>query len=173
MRKAIEKLKPFNKKGDLNVVIETHKGDRNKFRFDEKLGLFKLTKVLPFGMEFPYDFGFVPGTEADDGDPLDALVLMDSPVFSGCVVECCAVGLIEAEQNEDGKKIRNDRIIAKSQDCREFVDLKDARDLNKKLIEELEEFFHQYNKLEGRKFKLLGLKGPAAVKATIDKHLIG
>jgi inorganic pyrophosphatase len=83
------RLKPFdaNDKQLLRVVIETPKGSRNKFAFDPDDHIFELKKVLPSGMTFPYDFGFVPSTKADDGDPIDVLVLMDEPAFSGM----CAV----------------------------------------------------------------------------------
>jgi hypothetical protein len=80
------RLKPFGS-GDkqlLRVVIETPKGSRNKFAFDPDEHIFELKKVLPAGMAFPYDFGFVPSTKADDGDPIDVLVLMDEPAFAGC-----------------------------------------------------------------------------------------
>src|SRR5579871_5314832 len=83
--------------GRLNVIIETPKGSRNKFDFNHRQGLFELGKVLPTGMAFPYDFGFVPGTRAPDGDPLDVLVLMDEPAFSGCKVLCRLIGVIEEE----------------------------------------------------------------------------
>src|SRR5438477_8746833 len=99
--------------GKLNVIIETPKGSRNKFNFNSQLGLFELGKVLPKGMSFPYDFGFVPSTEGDDGDPLDVLVLMDEPAFPGCKVVCRLIGVIEAVQSKkDGEWIRNDRLIA-------------------------------------------------------------
>jgi inorganic pyrophosphatase len=68
--------------------------------------LFKLSKVMPEGMHFPYDFGFVPSTKAEDGDPLDVLVLSDEPLYVGCVVECRLIGVIEAEQEQDGQKNR-------------------------------------------------------------------
>ena len=72
----------------LRVVVETPKGSRNKFAFDPDQHLFHLKKVLPTGMAFPYDFGFVPSTEAEDGDPIDVLILMDGPAFPGCVLKC-------------------------------------------------------------------------------------
>jgi len=84
------RLKPFdpNDKQLFRVVIETPKGSRNKFAFDPDEHIFHLKRVLPSGMEFPYDFGFVPSTKADDGDPIDVLVLMDEPAFPGCVLSC-------------------------------------------------------------------------------------
>src|SRR5215208_5286440 len=98
--------------GDLNVVIDTPKGSRNKFKYDEALGLFRLSGVLPAGAVFPFDFGYIPSTEGGDGDPLDVLVLMDEPVFVGCLVPSRLLGLIEADQTENGKTTRNDRLIA-------------------------------------------------------------
>ena len=81
------KLKPIDKKdGTLQVIIETPKGSRNKFSFDPDQEVFSLKKVLPAGMVFPYDFGFLPRTLADDGDPIDVLLLMDEPAYPGCLV---------------------------------------------------------------------------------------
>ena len=82
-------LKPFDKndRSMVQVVIETPKGSRNKYKFEPNLSSFKLSKVLPDGMVFPYDFGFVPSTQAADGDPIDVLLLIDEPAFPGCVIE--------------------------------------------------------------------------------------
>src|SRR6266853_2076065 len=102
-------LKPFKKKGDestIHVVIETPKGCQNKYKFDSNLRSFRLNRVLPDGMVYPYDFGFVPSSLADDGDPADVLLLMDAPAFPGCVVESRLIGVIEGEQDENGKKER-------------------------------------------------------------------
>src|SRR5207248_11642367 len=82
----------------LNVVIETPRDCRNKYKYDEQYGLFKIRKVLPAGSAFPYDFGFIPNTLADDGDPLDVLLLMDEPAYPGCLIQARVLGLIEAEQ---------------------------------------------------------------------------
>ncbi|MFN8470923.1 MAG: inorganic diphosphatase [Anaerolineae bacterium] len=109
--------------GNLTVIIETPKGSRNKYKYDEKKRLFTLSKVLPAGASFPFGFGFVPSTRGQDGDPLDVLVLMDSPAFAGCLLECRLIGVIEAEQSEDGKKERNDRLIAVAAQSREHKDI--------------------------------------------------
>src|SRR3954454_21727082 len=107
----LESLAAFD--GDnLTVIIETPKGSQNKYTYEPRLGAFILGGVLPAGAVFPFDFGFVPSTLAEDGDPLDVLVLMDGPAFTGCIVQCRPLGVIEAEQTEDGKKVRNDRLIA-------------------------------------------------------------
>ena len=155
-------LKPLDSddKKFLRVVIETPKGSRNKFAFDPKQHIFELKKVLPAGMTFPYDFGFVPSTKADDGDPIDVLVLMDEPAFPGCVLTCRPIGVIEGEQGDKKDQERNDRIIAVEQDAHSWADVKTVDDLGKKFCRELEEFFINYHKLTGKEYRVLGLKGP-------------
>ena len=99
--------------GDLNVIVETPKGSRNKFDFDEQHGIFKLGGVLPEGALFPFEFGFLPSTLGDDGDPLDMVVLMDAPTCEGCLITARVIGVIEADQTEkDNKTERNDRLIS-------------------------------------------------------------
>lgn len=157
------RLKPIDSddKKMLRVVIETPKGSRNKFAFDPKEHIFELKKVLPAGMAFPYDFGFVPSTEAEDGDPIDVLVLMDEPAFPGCVLTCRPIGVIEGEQVDKKDTERNDRIIAIEQDAHSWADIKTIDDLGKEFCRELEEFFVNYHKLTGKQYRVLGLKGSA------------
>ena len=153
-------IDPFSTgKESLRVVIETPKGSRNKFKYDPELGTYRLNSVLAEGMVFPYDFGFVPQTKAQDGDPLDVLLLMDAPAFSGCVVEARIVGVIEAEQTEkDGETERNDRVLAVATSSHNHADIKEPKDLNSNMIKELEDFFIAYNKARGTKFKLIGVR---------------
>jgi len=155
-------LKLFHKVDDstVHVVIETPKGCQNKYKFDPVLRSFRLNRVLPSGMAFPYDFGFVPSSQADDGDPADVLLLMDYPVFPGCVVESRIIGVIEGEQEAEGKKERNDRLVAVAKHSHTHSDLKDISDLNPKLLKQVGEFFINYHKQSGEKFKVLGVKGP-------------
>jgi len=153
--------------GLISVVIETPRGSRNKYKYDPQLHLFQLHSVLPAGSVFPYDFGYVPGTMADDGDPLDVLLLMDSPAFTGCVVEARLIGVIEAEQTEDRKTVRNDRIVAIAKDAHDYQDLKTLKDLNHNLLKELEHFFVSYNELKNKKFKLLAARGISAAKEMV------
>jgi len=147
--------------GVIHVVIESAKGSRNKFKFDEKSGMFKLSKVLPEGMVFPHDFGFVPSTKAADGDPLDVLVLLDEPTFPGCVVECRLIGVIEAEQEQEGRKYRNDRLIAVAQASVLHACVKHIRDLNPALLKQLEAFFVNYQRARDVKCTIIGNQGPA------------
>jgi inorganic pyrophosphatase len=164
-------IDPFGTgKESLRVVIETPKGSRNKFKYDPALGTYKLAGVLAEGMAFPYDFGFVPQTRAQDSDPLDVLLLMDAPAFPGCVVEARIVGVIEAEQTEkNGETTRNDRVLAVATSSHNHADIKEPKDLNSNMIRELEDFFIAYNKARGTKFKLLGCKDMKTAMKLIKK----
>ena len=154
---AFEKVTAFDdESGDLNVIIDTPKDSRNKYKFDEKLGLFKLGGVLPVGAFFPFDFGYIPQTLGGDGDPLDVLLLMDEPAFVGCLIGARLIGVIEAEQTEDGKTEKNDRLIAVASNSRTHTDVKSLNDLNKTLVDQIEHFFVSYNQAKGKEFKPLG-----------------
>ena len=167
----LRKLKPFDRKsGDLNVVIDTPKGCRNKYAFDFSIKDYKLKSVLPNGAVFPFDFGSVPGTTADDGDPLDVLLLMDEPAFTGCLVRARLLGVIEAEQTSDGKMERNDRLIGVAAESHTHSSLKSLETLDTELIREIEHFFVSYNEMRGKKFKPLGRKGPTIAKRLVKKH---
>jgi inorganic pyrophosphatase len=145
----------------LVVVIETPKGSRNKYAFDVKARVFSLTKVLPVGMEFPYDFGFVPSTKAEDGDPLDALVLMDEPAFPGCRLSCRPIGVIEGEEKHKRSVERNDRLVCVEQGTHGYTHIKHIDALGKAFERELEDFFVNYHKLGGSEYRILSVKGPA------------
>ncbi|MBV9182852.1 MAG: inorganic diphosphatase [Acidobacteria bacterium] len=155
----------------LRVVIETPKGSRNKFAFNSEEHIFELKKVLPSGMEFPYDFGFVPSTLAEDGDPIDVLVLMDEPAFPGCVLRCRPIGVIEGEQGDKNQKERNDRILAVERDAHSWADIKTIDDLGKQFRRELEEFFVNYHKLSGKEYRVLGIKGPDQARKLVKESM--
>lgn len=143
--------------GLLRTIIETPRGSRNKFDYDEKLYLFKLGGVLPAGAVFPFDFGFIPSTLGGDGDPLDVLLLMDEPAFPGCLVDSRLVAVIEAEQTEhDGETTRNDRLIAVAAASHSHREVRSLSDLDTILLDEIEHFFISYNQIKGKTFKPLG-----------------
>lgn len=156
----------------LNVIIETPKGSRNKYNFDEGKSIFKLGGVLPAGASFPFDFGFIPGTRGEDGDPLDVLVIMDEPAFPGCWIECRLLGIIEAEQTEDGQTVRNDRLIAVADNYRLHKSIDSLTDLHRELIDEIEHFFISYNEAKGKDFKPLARRGTKAALATLKRQLM-
>lgn len=156
-------LKPIDKEsGLLQVIVETPAGSRNKFAYDPKQGIFTLKSVLPAGMVFPWDFGFLPKTIAGDGDPMDVLLLMDEPAFPGCAVPSRLIGVIEGEQIEGKEKTRNDRLVAVAEANHLYAKIRKLKDLPGKWIKELENFFVNYHNLEGKEYRLLGCKGPGA-----------
>jgi len=168
------RLEPFDStdKQMLRVVIETPKGSRNKFAFNVKEHVFELKKVLPAGMAFPYDFGFVPCTEAEDGDPVDVLVLMDEPAFPGCVLTCRPIGVIQGEEvGKKKKKTRNDRIIAVEKDAHSWADIKTIGDLGKQFVRELEEFFVDYHRLSGKQYRVLARKGRTQARRLVKSGM--
>ena len=147
----------------VDVVIETPKGSAQKYDYDPSSHFFKLKKILPSGMVFPYDFGFVPDTKGEDGDPLDVIVISEFNSFPGCLIRCRIIGGIKAEQSEaKGKKqkIRNDRFIAIPKCSNIFEKVKSVNDLPEAIIKELEDFFIDYNKIEGKEFKAIKKLGP-------------
>ncbi len=170
--KLLRKLKPFDRRtGKLNVVIDTPKGCRNKYAFDFDVNGYVLKTVLPKGILFPFDFGSIPGTIAQDGDPLDALILMDEPAFCGCLVHSRLLGVIEATQKEkDGKAERNDRLIAVAAESHTHSAIKSITDLDPILLREIENFFISYNQVRGKKFKPLGRYGPKRAKRLVEKQ---
>ena len=149
-----------DKTGTCRAIIETPKGCRNKFDYDPETGLFKLGGLLPEGMMFPFDFGFLPSTLGEDGDPLDIMVLMDAPAHVGCLIEVRIVGIITAEQTEEGKTESNDRLIGVAIHSYDHEDVKSIGDISKTLLDQVEEFFVSYNKQRGKKFKVTGTGGP-------------
>ena len=158
----------------VEVVVETPKGGRNKFKYDPTTHRFKLSKVLPEGMVFPYDFGFVPATKSPDGDPIDVLILGDEPTFPGCLLECRLVGILEAEQKGiDQKKKRNDRLIAVAEESLLYAHIAHLDDLNRTLLKQVEAFFVNYQKVRDVSFTILAHAGPEraleAVKAASAK----
>jgi inorganic pyrophosphatase len=165
----VESVPTWSPEGDVMVVIETPRGTSNKLRFEPSLGLFSLSKVLPVGMSFPYDFGFIPGTQGEDGDPVDILVLMDAPLWPGCVVAAQVLGVIEAEQQQGGQWIRNDRLVATARKTPTDGAVRRLRDLDATLVEQIESFFVAYNMAEHRGFRCIGRRGPKRARQVIEQ----
>jgi inorganic pyrophosphatase len=164
------RLPTRNGDGDVHVVVETPRGSAAKLEFDPKMQVFTLSKALILGLTYPYDWGFIPSTRGEDGDPIDALVLHDTATAPGLVLKCKLIGVLEVLQSEKGKKgIRNDRLIAVPRDShREQAD-KDARALPKQVRKEIEKFFVATDELEDKQLRFLGWKGPKTGERLIDQ----
>ncbi|HEV9035407.1 MAG TPA: inorganic diphosphatase [Puia sp.] len=158
----------------VDVVIETPKGSSQKYDYVPNTPFFKLKKILPSGMVFPYDFGFIPNTRGEDGDPLDVIVVSEFNSFPGCIIKCRIIGGIKAEQSESKdshKMIRNDRFLAIPKFTNIFQNVKKMDDLPGQVTDQLEEFFVDYNKMQGKKFKALSKMGSGEAHRMIEELL--
>src|SRR5215471_12795721 len=160
-------LPAFSETGDVHVVVETPRGSRAKFAYDPKLETFILSKSLLTGLTYPHDWGFVPSTKADDGDPLDIMVIHDAATFPGLVVTCRVIGVLQIEQKSKNKAERNDRLFAVPRRSHSERALKNVGDLTKPIRDELEKFFIATDELEDKKLSIIGWKGPKVALQTI------
>jgi inorganic pyrophosphatase len=139
----------------INVIIETPKNSLAKYSYDQLFNSYKLKKILPPGLTFPFDFGFIPQTKGEDGDPLDVIVLNEHPTFPGCMIECCIVGAITAVQSKKKKMIRNDRLLAVAILSKLYAHVITTKKIPEDIVHPIQQFFIDYNKLEGKTFKPL------------------
>jgi inorganic pyrophosphatase len=154
----------------MDIVIETPKGSAQKFTYDPATRFFKLKKMLPAGMFFPYDFGFIPGTTGEDGDPLDVLLLNDHPTFTGCMVDAKLIGALRIYQHKGNKKIRNDRFICVCKESIFYSQYNSIAELPEKMIKELTDFFTQYQERAGKKITIAGKMGMKQAVKTVNEN---
>ncbi len=151
--------------GDLNVVVETPKGSRNKYKYDTERGVMRLAATLGEGLAFPFDFGFFPSTRGEDGDPLDVLLFLDEGVPSGCVATARLIGVLEVEQKEKRKPWkRNDRYFAVATHAHNHMSVLRLTDLPPHVLPEIEAFFVHYAGLNGKKLRVLRRSGRRRAK---------
>ena len=168
--RKLSRLPPFDKEsGALNIIVETPKNGRVKYKYNEKYGIFELDKTLPYGFSFPFEFGFVPSTIGGDGDPLDALVLSDEATFPGCLVLGHVLGVLQAEQREGKQVNRNDRLVAVPLSVKTRKPIIPTKILDKALISEITNFFISYNEVQGKKFKSLGFGSRQRALELVDE----
>ncbi len=163
----LAKLPTWADKTHVYAVVETPRGSRAKLEFDSELGVFTLAKPLLDGLTYPYDWGFIPSTRAEDGDPLDVLIIHDAATYPGLVLQCRPVGVLQVVQEKNGKTERNDRIFVVPDRSPFEGDLQDIRRLPKRAIGELEEFFRATNALESKELHFRGWRGPNHAKKLI------
>ena len=131
-----------------------------------------MKKSLPIGLSFPLDFGFIPHTKAEDGDPMDVMIFMEEPGFPGCMVECRVIGIITAEQQKKKKLIRNDRVLAVAVQSDMHAGLKHVADISKPFLEDLTQFLEAYRKKDKDNFKVLGVADAEKAIKLIKENLI-
>lgn len=160
MNTGLEDLPSRTDDDFVNVIVDTPKGSRNKYKHDEKTHCFRLSRILPGGASFPHDFGYVPRTLAEDGDPLDVLVISEVPSFSGCNLTVKLIGTISGVQSEKGKSMRNDRLLAVPVTSVNPMLFEHIDDLPPGWVTEMEHFFVSYNSVQGREFRIIAHGGP-------------
>jgi len=146
------RLPPRTARGYVNVVVETPRGSQNKYKYDEKFGLFRLNRILFAGASFPFDFGFIAGTRGGDGDPLDAILLVDAPTFPGCIVRARPIGVLLA--HKDGKP--NHRVVLVPIVAKTMAGYRDIGDIPLGKLGEIEQFFRAVLNVDGLEHSLDG-----------------
>jgi inorganic pyrophosphatase len=155
----------------INAIIECPKGSGHKYDYEPEMRCFKLSKILPAGLVFPFDFGFIPDTKGDDGDPLDVIVVSEIQSFPGCCMDCRIIGAIKAEQTErNGDKVRNDRYLAIPDVSQLFKEIKDIDGLPEDIITQIENFFKNYNDQAGKRFEVLERLDAEAAYQLMEKQ---
>ena len=167
----LHRLPPTAPDGTVYVVIETPAGSTSKLKYDEALEQMTLSRPLPAGLTYPYDFGFVPSTRAADGDPLDVLVMWEGHGYPGLVLACRLIGVLEAEQaDEDTRaRVRNDRLVSVPVESRTMQLARSVMDLPERTRSELAQFFTASVAFENKELTLLGWAGPETATALLRK----
>lgn len=153
------------KLGVINVLIEIAAGSKNKYEFDKDLQAFALDRVLYSSVQYPYDYGFVPNTLADDGDPLDGMVMIDEPTFPGCVIASRPIGMLEMIDGGD----RDEKILCVPDNDPRFDQVKSLKDVAPHRLDEIAEFFKTYKNLQKKAVQILGWQDVDKVQALVDE----
>jgi inorganic pyrophosphatase len=152
------------------TIVETPRGSRNKYKWNEESGRLELSKVMPQGMVFPYDFGFFPHTRAEDGDPLDVLILNEEPTFPGCQIDCRLVGVILARQRDKDKKEKtNHRLVAVARASVVYGGVRELTDLEPAHLKQIVDFFVNYQKVREVEVELMGRRDSRAAWKILEQ----
>jgi inorganic pyrophosphatase len=155
----------------ITVMIESPKGSNHKYDYEPDSQRFKLNKILPAGLIFPFDFGMIPNTKGEDGDPLDIMVISEITGFPGCLIDCRIIGGLKVEQTErDGKMMRNDRFIGIPDVSQLYAEVIELTQLPESIVNQLEHFFKNYNEQAGKHFKVIERLDAHEAYSLIKKH---
>ena len=157
----------------INVIVETPLGSRIKYAYDPTMEVMKMKHQLPYGYFFAFNFGFIPNTQAEDGDPIDVVIYSDEPCISGALIECRVAGALLAKQKENGKTVRNDRIIAVPAGVKIYDSIKNIQDIDRLVRTQLENFFVSYENYRGILFKTIKWISSTQAMAATKNSLSG
>ncbi len=147
----------------INVIVEIPKGSQNKYEYDKERNIIKLDRVLFSPLHYPGDYGIVPRTLADDGDPLDALVLLSNPTYPGVLVESIPIGLLRMIDSGTN----DDKLLCVARYDPRYSNYKDISDVEEHILKEIAHFFQVYKDLEGKKVQVIGWKGADEARAVL------
>jgi inorganic pyrophosphatase len=147
----------------VRTIVEIPKNSANKFEYDGELGVFRLDRPLYSPLHYPGDYGFVPGTLADDGDPLDVLVLVSEATFTGCMIEVRPLGVLDLEDSAQGDQ----KILAVPENSPRYAQIHTVDQIWPHLRREIEHFFTIYKELEGKQTRIDGWRGPVDARKLI------
>ena len=153
------------KPGLVNVLVEIPAGSKNKYEFDKDMNAMALDRVLFASVHYPYDYGFIPNTLADDGDPLDGIVVMDQPTFPGCVITARPIGMLEMIDGGD----RDEKLLCVPAEDPRYANVHALKDFDPHRLEEIAEFFRTYKNLEKKVTEILGWKDADQVATLVDE----
>jgi inorganic pyrophosphatase len=153
------------KQGIINVLIEITAGSKNKYEYDKDLQAFALDRVLYSSVQYPYDYGFVPNTLADDGDPLDGMVLIDEPTFPGCIIAARPIGMLEMIDGGD----RDEKILCVPDKDPRYAGVKSLKDVSPHRLDEIAEFFRSYKNLEKKVTEIRGWQDVDKVMPLVEQ----
>jgi len=149
------------------VIVEIPKGSRNKYEYGKELGVLKLDRVLFSSLHYPGDYGLIPRTFYDDGDPLDVLVMINEHTFPGCIIEARPIGLFKMlDQN-----LADDKVLAVPARDPIFDDYQDIDDIPRHFLKEVAHFFEVYKDLEGKRTKPVGWESAKVAKEEIRRAI--
>lgn len=147
----------------VRMIVEIPKNSPNKYEYDGKLGLFRMDRALYSPLHYPGDYGFIPGTLAEDNDPMDVLTLVSEPTFTSCLLEVRPVGILNMEDNEEGDQ----KVLAVPRRDPRYDQIHTMDQISHHVRREIEHFFTIYKELEGRVTRLQGWGGPAEARKSI------
>ena len=150
---------------EVNAVIEISRGQTNKYEYDKQLHVFRLDRNLYSPVHYPGDYGFIPSTLSDDGDPLDVLVLVDAPSFTGCLMTVRPIGMLEMV--DQGKK--DEKILAVGTNNPIYHEVRDYKEIYPHLLLEIEHFFSVYKELEAKTTRISGWKDAAEARKMVSE----
>lgn len=157
-------LAPSPSQGLVNLLVEIPAGSRNKYEYSPESGVMVLDRVFHAAIRYPFDYGFIPNTKADDGSPLDAMVIMEEPTFAGCLIRARPIGLLELE--EDG--CFDPKLLCVPDADPRQAGISSIRQIASSQLEEVSEFFRTYKSFEGRVITIGGWRDVDAVSPLLE-----